>query len=219
MLEKTATADKPFSPTKSQLNKVAAQTHGLTTEYRDTVDFLKRQMQCVGGKWRCYFKVLVVIEYLLFFGSERCVGWAMENLNSIRALELFSHADEKARFRGEKRSTPPKFFGSPVSSADVKETQCDMPQTRLYVRFPMRRDCNANERKGIIGCPEFRKCMPSSLYTRLPTRQYRLHPKGDPELRKDSKETHQNMTSFSRKGSSKSVFHPHIVHLIGLHHD
>jgi len=101
MFKKTATADKPFSPTKSQLSKVAAQTHASAHEYEETVDFLKSQLQSLENKWRCYFKVLVVIEYLLRFGSETCVRWAMENVDTIKALKLFNHVDKKAEFRGK----------------------------------------------------------------------------------------------------------------------
>jgi epsin len=102
MSGKTATADKPFSPTKSQLSKIAAQTNASTHEYQETVAFLESQLQRADSKWRCYFRTLVVIEYLLHFGNERCVRWATENLDSIRALELFNHADGKAKFRGKK---------------------------------------------------------------------------------------------------------------------
>ena len=118
MYKKTATADKPFSPTKSQLSRVATQTYTSISEYQDTVELLKRQMQCVDGKWRCYFKTLVVIEYLLHLGNERCVRWATENLDSIRALELFNHADGKAKFRGMKDHTP-KILCFPTSVVDI----------------------------------------------------------------------------------------------------
>jgi epsin len=107
MSSKTATTDKPHSPSKSQLSKVAAQTHCSTHEYQETVDFLKRQLQCVGSKWRCCFKTLVVIEYLLHHGSERCIEWAIENADSIKTLELFKHENEKAEFKG-KKATPLK---------------------------------------------------------------------------------------------------------------
>jgi hypothetical protein len=111
MSSKTATTDKPHSPSKSQLSRVAAQTHGSAHEYQETMDFLKRQLQCLGGKWRCYFKTLVVIEYLLHHGNEKCVEWAIGNTDSIKTLELFNHQDEKAKFIG-KKATPLKY---PVS--------------------------------------------------------------------------------------------------------
>jgi hypothetical protein len=60
----------------------------------------------------------VVIEYLLHLGSERCIEWAKENLGSIRALELFNHADEKVKFRGKKDHTH-KILRSPTSLVDM----------------------------------------------------------------------------------------------------
>ena len=118
MSKNTATADKPFSPTKSLLSKIAAQTNASTHEYQETVDFLENRLQRSDGKWRCYFKTLVVIEYLLHLGNERCVRWATENLDSIRALELFNHADGKAKFRGMKDHTP-KILCFPTSVVDI----------------------------------------------------------------------------------------------------
>ena len=37
----------------------------------------------------------MVIEYLLHLGSERCVEWAKENLDSIQVLKVFNHIDKK----------------------------------------------------------------------------------------------------------------------------
>jgi hypothetical protein len=113
MSGKTATTDKPFSPTRSQLSKIAAQTHASTHEYQETVTFLESQLQRADSKWRCYFRTLVVVEYLLHLGNERCVRWAKENLDSIRALELFNHADGKAKFRGKKDHSPKSFVFLP----------------------------------------------------------------------------------------------------------
>jgi epsin len=115
---KLATADKPHSPSKSQLSRVAAQTNASIHEYQETVGFLKSQLQRTDNKWRCYFKILVVIEYLLHLGSERCIEWAKENLDSIRSLELFNHADKKAEFRGKKDHTP-KILRYPTSLVDM----------------------------------------------------------------------------------------------------
>jgi epsin len=106
MSRKIATVDRPYSPKKSQMSRVAAQTNASAHEYQETVDFLKRQLQCADTKWRCFFKILVVIEYLLHFGNEKCVEWAMENLDSIKVLELFNHAEEKAKFKGKRCHSP-----------------------------------------------------------------------------------------------------------------
>jgi hypothetical protein len=118
MSGKTATADKPFSPIKSQLSNIAAQTNASTHEYQETVAFLESQLQRADSKWRCYFRTLVVIEYLLHHGNERCVRWAMQNLDSIKALELFNHADGKAEFRGKKEYSP-RILRFPTSLVDI----------------------------------------------------------------------------------------------------
>lgn len=98
--------DKPYSPSKSQLSRVAAQTCASMREYQETVDSLKRQLQYDDSKWRRYFKTLVVIEHLLHLGNERCVEWATENLDSILALKVFNHVDKKAEYKGKKGYIP-----------------------------------------------------------------------------------------------------------------
>lgn len=118
MSREIATADKPFSPNKSLLSRIATQTIASTREYQETVDLLKSQLQRADSKWRCFFKALVVIEFLLHFGNRKCVEWAMENLDSIRALQLFKHADAKAEFRGKKDHAP-KFLRCPTSPVDM----------------------------------------------------------------------------------------------------
>lgn len=52
----------------------------------------------------------MVVEYLLSFGNENFVGWAKENLESIEALQHFSHDDVKATFRGEDIMTRNSFI-------------------------------------------------------------------------------------------------------------
>ncbi|KAL5327966.1 hypothetical protein ACEPPN_005672 [Leptodophora sp. 'Broadleaf-Isolate-01'] len=94
-----ATANKPYNPPKTLLSKIVAQTSSSPHEYLETVAFLNKELQCTNRKWRCCFKALVVVEYLLSFGNENFVGWAKENLESIEALQHFSHDDVKATFR------------------------------------------------------------------------------------------------------------------------
>ena len=118
MSRRTATADKPFSPTKSQLSKIAAQTNTSTHECQETLGFLRTQLQCADNKWRVCFRALVVIEYLLHFGNERCVQWAMENLDSIRPLERYNHPDKMHEFRGKEDCTP-KILRFSTSLADI----------------------------------------------------------------------------------------------------
>lgn len=216
MSRKTATADKPYSPTKSQLSRVASQTNASTHEYQETVDFLKSQLQCADSKWRCYFKTLVVIEHLLHLGNERCVEWAMENLDSIRALELFSHADEKAKFRGKKDHTP-KILRFPTSSVDISETQYNMQQNRSYFCFLTRRDCGPKEEKETDGRPEFRRFIPSRLYIHRSIRPG-SHPTGNPVQLKSSKVIHENIRVSNRDHWLGNILHSYLINWINLRH-
>ncbi len=145
MFGNTATGDKPFRPSKSQLLKVAVQTNTSPHKYQATVATLERQLKCADAKWRCFLRTLVVIEYLLQVGNEKCVDWATEKIDLIIALKKFDHGDEKARYKGRESIVPKPTSGPKLPSLTRKKQKSDMQQLRSCFCSLMGKDYSAEK--------------------------------------------------------------------------
>ena len=58
--------------------------------------------QILEGKknWRRAYKSMLLLDYLLKNGSERVVGVTRDHLYDMRALEHYTHTDEKGKDQG-----------------------------------------------------------------------------------------------------------------------
>ncbi|CEI94451.1 Putative EH domain binding protein epsin 2 [Rhizopus microsporus] len=61
------------------------------------MDMLDKRLNDKGKNWRHVFKALVVLDYLLHFGSENVVLYAKENVYVIKTLREFQHLDDAGR--------------------------------------------------------------------------------------------------------------------------
>ncbi|CEG83097.1 Putative EH domain binding protein epsin 2 [Rhizopus microsporus] len=61
------------------------------------MDMLDKRLNDKGKNWRHVFKALVVLDYLLHFGSENVVMYAKENVYVIKTLREFQHLDDAGR--------------------------------------------------------------------------------------------------------------------------
>ncbi|CAK9440367.1 uncharacterized protein LODBEIA_P44670 [Lodderomyces beijingensis] len=99
-LVRNATSNDPTGPTKYDMEEIASYTYQSQTEFMEVMDMLDRRLNDKGKNWRHTAKSLTVLDYLVRFGSEKCVLWAKDNIYIIKTLREFIHLDEADKDQG-----------------------------------------------------------------------------------------------------------------------
>ncbi|KAI5952017.1 hypothetical protein KGF54_005092 [Candida jiufengensis] len=100
VLVRNATSNDATGPTKYDMEEIASFTYQTQTEFMEVMDMLDRRLNDKGKNWRHIAKSLTVLDYLVRFGSEKCVLWAKDNIYIIKTLREFIHLDESNNDQG-----------------------------------------------------------------------------------------------------------------------
>lgn len=94
VLVRNATSNDPSGPTTYDMEEISSYTYQSQTDFLEIMDMLDRRLNDKGKNWRHVAKSLTVLDYLVRFGSEKCVMWAKDNLYIVKTLREFVHFDE-----------------------------------------------------------------------------------------------------------------------------
>lgn len=96
---RNATANKDGGPTQAELQEIAELTY-TNHELFLIMDMLDKRLNDKGKLWRHVLKSLIVLDYLVHYGSDNVIIWCQENLYIIKTLREFQHKDENGRDQG-----------------------------------------------------------------------------------------------------------------------
>lgn len=100
VLVRNATSNDPSGPTTYEMEEIAAATYNNQTEFLEIMDMLDRRLNDKGKNWRHVAKSLTVLDYLVRFGSTKCVLWSKDNLYIVKTLREFVHFDDASNDQG-----------------------------------------------------------------------------------------------------------------------
>lgn len=100
VLVRNATSNDASGPTTYDMEEIAGATYNGQTEFLEIMDMLDRRLNDKGKNWRHVAKSLTVLDYLVRFGSEKCVLWSKDNLYIIKTLREFVHFDDGGTDQG-----------------------------------------------------------------------------------------------------------------------
>jgi hypothetical protein len=95
---KEATSNDPWGPHGTLLQQLA-QTSSHYSDLQLIMTTLWKRMADI-KYWRHVYKSLVVLEYLIKSGSERCIGEARDSIDQIKSLRDFKFIDENGKDQG-----------------------------------------------------------------------------------------------------------------------
>ncbi|CCF56387.1 hypothetical protein KAFR_0B00890 [Kazachstania africana CBS 2517] len=99
-LVRDATSNSHDNPPIDQLSELAEMTYN-NMEFFEIMDMLDKRINSKGKYWKHVIKSLIVLDYLVRFGSENCVIWCKENLYIIKTLREFTYEDESGMDQGQ----------------------------------------------------------------------------------------------------------------------
>lgn len=100
VLVRKATSNDPSGPATYDMEEIASYTYQSQTDFLEIMDMLDRRLNDKGRNWRHVAKSLTVLDYLVRYGSEKCVLWSKDNLYIIKTLREFIHFDEMNNDQG-----------------------------------------------------------------------------------------------------------------------
>lgn len=100
VLVRNATSNDPTGPTTYDMEEISSYTYQSQTDFLEIMDMLDRRLNDKGKNWRHVAKSLTVLDYLVRYGSEKCVMWAKDNLYIVKTLREFVHFDEANNDQG-----------------------------------------------------------------------------------------------------------------------
>lgn len=100
ILVRKATSNDASGPTTYDMEEISSYTYQSQTDFLEIMDMLDRRLNDKGKNWRHVAKSLTVLDYLVRFGSEKCVMWAKDNLYIVKTLREFVHFDEANNDQG-----------------------------------------------------------------------------------------------------------------------
>ena len=100
ILVRDATANNSTMPDRFILEELADKSYN-STDFFEIMDMLDKRINDKGKYWRHVLKSLVVLDFLVRFGSENCVLWCKENIYIIKTLIEFMHTDESGVDEGK----------------------------------------------------------------------------------------------------------------------
>lgn len=100
VLVRNATSNDPSGPTTYEMEEIASYTNQSHSDFLEIMDMLDRRLNDKGKNWRHVAKSLTVLDYLVRYGSEKCVLWLKDNLYIVKTLREFIHFDEMNNDQG-----------------------------------------------------------------------------------------------------------------------
>lgn len=97
---RNATSNDASGPTTFDMEEIANYTYQTQTDFLEIMEMLDRRLNDKGKNWRHVAKSLTVLDYLVRYGSEKCVLWAKDNIYVIKTLREFVHFDEANNDQG-----------------------------------------------------------------------------------------------------------------------
>ena len=94
-----ATSSDPWGPHGSVLTEIAARTH-YAEDRRTILDLLWRRLGERPEQWRCVYKALSVVEFLLAQGSREVVEELCGCARRVAALDSFFFRDAEGKDQG-----------------------------------------------------------------------------------------------------------------------
>jgi len=95
-----ATNEDPWGPEGPILNEIAKMT-SMYSYFGEIMGMLwSRMCQDNEGAWRRVYKGLLVLDFLIKNGSDRCVVNAKEHVYDLRTLQHYHHTDNKGKDQG-----------------------------------------------------------------------------------------------------------------------
>ncbi|KAJ3102439.1 hypothetical protein HDU97_000582 [Phlyctochytrium planicorne] len=72
----------------------------LTRDFIDIMEMLDKRLNDKGKNWRHVYKSLILLDFLLHFGSENVIKYAKENLYVVKTLKEFQYTEEDGKDHG-----------------------------------------------------------------------------------------------------------------------
>lgn len=95
-----ATTDDAWGPTGSLMQELASYTF-CYDQFPELMSMLwKRMLQDNRRSWRRTYKSLILLNYLIKYGSERVITSAREHIYDLRSLENYAFIDEHGKDMG-----------------------------------------------------------------------------------------------------------------------
>lgn len=94
-----ATNDEAWGPHGTLMHEIASYTYQYE-HYSEVMGMLWKRMLQDRKNWRCTYKSLLLLNFLIKNGSEKVVTSAREHLYDLRSLENFAFVDDNGKDQG-----------------------------------------------------------------------------------------------------------------------
>ncbi|KXS11115.1 ENTH-domain-containing protein, partial [Gonapodya prolifera JEL478] len=99
--QKDATNNEAWGASSTLMLEICEGTmRGSPDAFNEIMDNIYKRFSEPREKWRCIYKALTLLEYLVKNGSERCVDNARDHIYAIKVLKEFQFVDDKAKDQG-----------------------------------------------------------------------------------------------------------------------
>eukprot|EP00271_Cylindrocystis_brebissonii_P019397 TRINITY_DN587_c0_g1_i2.p1 TRINITY_DN587_c0_g1~~TRINITY_DN587_c0_g1_i2.p1 ORF type:complete len:706 (-),score=139.97 TRINITY_DN587_c0_g1_i2:392-2509(-) len=95
-----ATSNEPWGPHGSLLSEIAAATQNYH-ENQMVMTVLWKRVQDTGKNWRHVYKALIVMDFLVGHGAERCVDELREHIYQLKLLVGFQYVEPSGKEQGK----------------------------------------------------------------------------------------------------------------------
>lgn len=185
VLVRNATSNDPTGPTTYEMEEISNHTSQSQTDFLEIMDMLDRRLNDKGKNWRHVAKSLTVLDYLVRFGSEKCVIWSKDNLYIIKTLREFVHFDDSDVDQGAIIRVKAKELVSLLRDDERLNHERQSARNRRRTdnfdeRRPRRRDDRA---PGEAYDLELEKALELSKITAQQERQDRVYDNDDSDLK------------------------------------
>ncbi|KAI8804440.1 hypothetical protein BJ742DRAFT_450794 [Cladochytrium replicatum] len=96
---RNATSNEPAGPSTADMADIAVRTEDPRL-FMEIMEILDKRLNDNGKQWRHVYKSLILLDFLLHYGSDNVVNYAKENLYIVKTLKEFQYIDEDGRDQG-----------------------------------------------------------------------------------------------------------------------
>lgn len=155
VLVRDATANNSNVPDRFLLEELADKSYN-STDFFEIMDMLDKRINDKGKYWRHVLKSLVVLDFLVRFGSENCVLWCKENIYIIKTLREFMHTDESGVDEGKMIRSKAKALTSLLLDDErlKQERKLNGKRRKEWGRRDRDRDRNRNSSRSYLADEE-----------------------------------------------------------------
>lgn len=101
-----ATTNEPWGASSKLMLEIAEATHSYQG-FNEVMETILKRFQEPKEKWRCVYKALTLLEYLVKHGAERVIDFARDHIYDIKALKNFHYVSDKGKDEGLNGKSPP----------------------------------------------------------------------------------------------------------------